>query len=517
VEVRISIYAEEEEIGTGKLLQASETEREDNNNLSIMKSSFAIILLLNLLLVAVSVWGENTEVPVGVQEAVAAEEIPPVEEAAAAAASDNTGGMNSKSNNNHSHEETVCAWGTACHHEHEEGGVGQGGSSEEKKEAVGDQNDSQDYESSKPPTNHESGELPQQQTRSVDNTSTSNSSPPHIPFVHHHHHKHKDHYVPPEGFTITARVYTDPTDKLAHFANDEEGSHITLPYWECGATGSTTTPLPVKDAYFRHALGSSKPVKWSGNEYGAHPQLVVALKRMEMILNSGETKQLKPGDVVLLEDVVSGGHKLKSLDNDFDMTYLLLTLPQHYHHVGRERMSLKKTVTTKSTNPCKDSMWFKGEQKQQQQQPSSSAFVTKENRLGSSWWESASDFNSVENNKMMAAAPLREGQLRKLLFGAIGVSLSTLMADFLGKVAPLWLAVGIGGTCFVVGGTVGFVKGGDYLWTEVEMMVEKRRLAVPLTEEEETERDDIYGVDEAEEQVAEASRSSVNSSTSAAS
>jgi len=36
--------------------------------------------------------------------------------------------------------------------------------------------------------------------------------------------------------------------------------------------------------------------------------------------------------------------------------------------------------------------------------------------------------------------------------------------------------VGIGGTCFVVGGTIGIVQGGDYLLTEIEMWQERKRL-----------------------------------------
>ena len=51
------------------------------------------------------------------------------------------------------------------------------------------------------------------------------------------------------------------------------------------------------------------------------------------------------------------------------------------------------------------------------------------------------------------------------------------MAFFLGKVAPLWLSVGVGGMCFIVGGTYATVTCGEYLWQEGELALERRRLA----------------------------------------
>jgi hypothetical protein len=225
---------------------------------------------------------------------------------------------------------------------------------------------------------------------------------------------------------------------------------------------------------------------WSGTEYGPHPQLVVALKRMEMTLNSGETKILKAGDVVLLEDVVSGGHKLKALEG-FDMTYLLLTLPQHYHHVGRDQMALKRVTTEKIDSPCEIVTPPKPHSNS-----GGSAFVNKqtipkqEPKLSSSnSWETI--LTGGGGGKDGQVVPLREPKLRKLILGAFGFSLSALMADFLGKVAPLWLAVAIGGTCFVVGGTAAFVQGGDYLCSEIEMWQERRRLEIPGIDEDEDE------------------------------
>ena len=423
-------------------------------NLRGLRVSLFLIVLMCFLWMPSQITADATDVPIVEEEAVPSDETLATEERSPEGEPiDNTHNDKPvqegvKTKHHGGLDEGHCAWGTACHPDYDENAGHQHQAHDEAKKGTGN-------------ASHNTGN---------------------IPFVHHHHsNTHGGNIVPPpEGFTIVARVYTDPSDKLAHFTDDEQGSQITLPYWECGATGSTTSPLPVKHAYFRHALSGSKPQVWSGTEYGPHPQLVVALKRMEMTLNSGETKILKAGDVVLLEDVVSGGHKLKALEG-FDMTYLLLTLPQHYHHVGRDQMALKRSSTEKRESPCAN---------EQQPPPVGSggtAFVNrqaipKQESLSSKTWEKILTGGNVPEGQV---APFREPKLRKLILGAIGVSFSALVADFLGKVAPLWLAVGIGGTCFVIGGTAAVVQGGDYLCTELEMWHERKRLEVPSIDDEE--------------------------------
>lgn len=243
---------------------------------------------------------------------------------------------------------------------------------------------------------------------------------------------------PPKGFTITARVYTDPDDKLAHF--DDDTPNIVLPYWECGVAGSTTSPLLVKHAYFRHALVGSKPSLWSGTEYGPHPQLLIALAPLELVLNSGTTKEFAPGSVILLEDVLSPGHKLKAISSTHqDMTCVLLTLPQHYYHVGKDRVSLGPSHQD-VLDPCPNPQ---------------SAF---------------------SQTAAAARRSLFSEKTRKLLFGTIGLSVSSLVTVFLGKVAPLWLSVGVGGACFITGGTYAAVVCGEFMTQEVEVWYETRRL-----------------------------------------
>ena len=178
-----------------------------------------------------------------------------------------------------------------------------------------------------------------------------------------------------KGFEITTRVYTDPHDKLAHFDDDDnnekkgESKPIVLPYWECGVAGSTTVPVPLSSLTVRHLLGGSKPgsfetgcgrgetVGVSGRGIGAsnnenkHPRLIVPLTTMEIVLNSGQTRIFLPGDVILLENCLTGGHILQGHEGH-DMVAMMLTLPHAYLHSGKENNSLssifEKNFTLKS-------------------------------------------------------------------------------------------------------------------------------------------------------------------------
>jgi hypothetical protein len=163
-----------------------------------------------------------------------------------------------------------------------------------------------------------------------------------------------------------------------------------------------------------------------------------------MEVNSGTRHDFAAGDVILLENVMAGGHKLWS--DSGDMRVLLVTLPQHYHHVGKDKSSLPM-MTASNRDPCPN----------------------------------PTDESAVRH----FPSGRRPASARKWALGSIGTGLTLLAADFLGKVAPLWLSVGIGGTCFVVGGTYAFVQGGDMLLDQIELLVEKRRLDLLEDEEEE--------------------------------
>jgi hypothetical protein len=281
----------------------------------------------------------------------------------------------------------------------------------------------------------------------------------HIPFVASKVH-HLQHHAPPQGFTLAARVFTDPHDKLAHFDIDEKQlSRVTLPYWDCGASGSTTSPLPLKNAYFRHTFAG--PTSWRSSETeGMHPVLVVALSPCIVELSSGESLEFQAGDVILLEDVLLPGHRVRPVQasdssNSNGLKLLFLTLPQQHLHAGRDHLSIRSaTMTREKQDPCPDLAFLEVE-----------------------------DFDApveIPNPKPFLQ-PFRQGfwdarRIRLFALGTIGMSLSTLAADFLGKTAPLWLAVGIGGTCFVVGTTYAVTLAGDHILNELELWYERRRL-----------------------------------------
>lgn len=278
------------------------------------------------------------------------------------------------------------------------------------------------------------------------------------------------HHEPPEGFQITSRVYTDPEDKLAHFDND---SVLVFPYSECGVAGSTTVPIPLRHATVRHLLGGSQPNLYSGDEFGPYPQLVVALSSLEIVLNSGQSQIFQPGDVILLENVVSGGHKLKGHDQQ-SMSVMILTLTQHYHQVGKDKTSLQSILAKNvKISPCSttDGLEF-----------SVPPEMEDERDLG----------NKVGRVLRKLQQPR---SIRRYILTVFGLSLSTLLGDFMGKAAPLWLAVVFGGGCFVTGGTLAFVTIGDKALDELEMWRERRQLRLELpAKEDENEEVDVEAV-----------------------
>lgn len=281
-----------------------------------------------------------------------------------------------------------------------------------------------------------------------------------------------------KGFEITTRVYTNPDDKLAHFddenfpkesdktSNEKSSKPIVLPYWECGVAGSTTVPVPLSSLTVRHLLGGSKPgsfetgcgrgetVGVSGRGIGAssnenkHPRLIVPLTNMEIVLNSGQTRIFLPGDVILLENCLTGGHILQGHEGQ-DMVAMMLTLPHAYHHSGKENNSLSSIFEKNfwKQNPCNTG-------------------------LASSGGEQPSQGPRADLVQWTKSVRVR----RRLGLGVIGAGISLALADFLGKVAPLKLAVVAGGGLVATGGTIGIVKLGELALDELDFWKERRQL-----------------------------------------
>lgn len=275
---------------------------------------------------------------------------------------------------------------------------------------------------------------------SHENSTKIHSPSNHIPFLASK--PSSIHHDPPEGFELAGRVYLDPRDRLAHF--DDDPRQIKIPYWDCGATGATTSPLALKNGFFRQTITSAS-TSWTGID-GMHPTLVVALSPLVIDLNSGESKAFDAGDVILLEDLLLPGHRMRS-SGAGDLKILSLSLPQKYYHAGKEQLSLR--ISSKAKDPC----------------PNESFVIDQEK----------SAFQGMTPT-LINADGLTVNRIRRIVLVALGTSLSTWVADFLGKTAPLWLAVGVGGICFVGGSTFAFTALGEWLLTAIDLAMERRRL-----------------------------------------
>jgi hypothetical protein len=247
--------------------------------------------------------------------------------------------------------------------------------------------------------------------------------------------QHRNHhplaYTPPEGFILAAHIATDPITGLSYF---EDTTPRTIPYQECGATGSTTELIAMKHAYFRHFPQSAHPSTWSASRQS---RLVVALSRLEITVSGkisrepnsttttiiqsedddeeedmGETRIFEPGHVILMEDFNPKGHKMRaapSSDHPNDLNVLILIpqhhstttpwvrSPGHYHSIGQQMV------------PCDD------------------------------WGHFENSTEAVQNKDDAWARPSRNLfqdriTVRRIGLGMVGMTISTAMAYFLSKV-----------------------------------------------------------------------------------
>ena len=155
--------------------------------------------------------------------------------------------------------------------------------------------------------------------------------------------------------------------------------------------------------------------------------------------SAGDTKTIQPGQAILLEDVLVKGHKIRPM-NHHDVRVLFLTLPNTHYRTGKDHISIPTTIIKPtSSDPCP---------------------------------------LPEQMQELTTTVVQRDTQIRRVFFGLVGLSLSTILADFLGKTAPLWLAVGVGGTFFVVGGTIGTIALGEAAVSNFQAWMLSRRLSV---------------------------------------
>jgi hypothetical protein len=302
------------------------------------------------------------------------------------------------------------------------------------------------------------------------------------------------HINPPEGFAITARVYIDDDDKLAHFDVTEEtngevnstmkSNSIVLPYYDCGISGATTAALPVKQIYFRHALSSPTTVyvdqSSTDSKLVLYPVLAIALSSLTVELDSGVHMDFVAGDAILFEDTIRPGHLLTVSKESKNLTVLLITLPNKHHHIGKQYLSLKAALKAypQKSMPCSIPSSSNDADKVRWNYKADYPEYETMSMTNSSFSTSSTLLTSPEViiNSSPAVFSDAGRRIRMVFLGTIAFSLSTLMADFLGRTAPLWLAVGVGGTCFVLGSTYALTLFSDFLYTTLSLWHERRKL-----------------------------------------
>jgi hypothetical protein len=375
----------------------------------------------------------------------------------------------------------------------------------------------------------------------------SNGHGEHIPFVPHHknkgndtithqQHQHAQHqpsyhqnqsiqYTPPDSFTITAKITSN-----SEFANTESSastststssasaSAITsslpsIPFMECNNIGTTTQSI-LNQASFRHfpksgahpttytktngmiiplsaqveiqVRGSSNGNSNSnGNGNGGNSNTVSANdngsvnnndKKSNTSNNSnnnndnkeGEIRTFKRGDVIWVD---GGEYKMTSAKGcDDDLSVLILNIDKK----NNENKNIFRNSKYNPSNPTKISC----------------------SMMDFSYGTySFLDEQDEVSLGMAFVQNIVKIPMRKVLLSSIGLSLSSLVTYFLSKVAPLQLAVGIGGACVISGGTYAVVSGGEWLCEEIEKIWDdsrsrKRRSEMGVIDDEDEDDDD---------------------------
>lgn len=204
-------------------------------------------------------------------------------------------------------------------------------------------------------------------------------------------HKSDDSHKPPQGFELSGRIVTSPGDGLVSYLPlvytfgcmmltfnyvhksyfldaPEDPNALKLDNWmmnipytyvECGPTVESTTESFLLDdmvvRHFPHGAAMGHWINLAGgvtiekskskteeieesyisDNIDGHPKLLVALTPIEITVsgNDEETRTFYPGEVVLMEDTMGKGHKMRAARGESDdMKILMVSLPHSVHH-----------------------------------------------------------------------------------------------------------------------------------------------------------------------------------------
>ncbi|KAK1738023.1 hypothetical protein QTG54_011317 [Skeletonema marinoi] len=195
---------------------------------------------------------------------------------------------------------------------------------------------------------------------------------------------------PPQGFTLSARIVTSPHDGLSYFLDVPDvdmTTMMTVPYTflDCGRNiESTTEAFSLDDLVVRHLPAGADISHWvnlgggvtidteddededsspryiNGNHDG-RPRLLVALTPIEIIVsgNDEESRTFAPGEMILMEDTLGKGHKMKANARGKDLSVIMISLPHTVHYPAVNWSSVQKDHT-KSSSSDSESSWHSG-------------------------------------------------------------------------------------------------------------------------------------------------------------
>uniref|UniRef100_A0A7S2N0Q4 Uncharacterized protein n=1 Tax=Helicotheca tamesis TaxID=374047 RepID=A0A7S2N0Q4_9STRA len=297
-------------------------------------------------------------------------------------------------------------------------------------------------------------------------------------------------HSPPEGFSLAARVLTDHDTGLSYFAPLSSPSDLQIPFLECGAVGSTTEPIEIKHGTFRHFPSGADPSAFSTSP---HPQLVVALHPLQLTVSGHgeESRVFLPGDVILLEDTMGKGHKMRALSSagscaadsglgeERDLSVFMLTLPHHHHHHHHHQHHSQQQEKAKISHHL-SVFGLTSKQKNKDARPKPC-----DNEYDPAYSANPRNRNDINGGAMgFANSPFEKMSLRRKLLGVLGAGVTLGSAFWLAEVAP-FIPVCFGATCVVVGGTCATAFCGEKLLEVYEISKEKKMFSTSDTEETE--------------------------------
>jgi len=324
-------------------------------------------------------------------------------------------------------------------------------------------------------------------------------------------------HIPPEAFTLTALIQrkgsrsfflttpTATTSTTTTLAKNKDIIPSSIPYLECNSIGTTTPPIPTSNLSFRSFPKSAHPSSFTYTR-----GFIVPLSKIEIEVKSDDQGHGKiphhyngddnvnhknehtdhvqtdtsshnhykrifsPGDVIW----VDGEYRMTSAQES-DLSVLIINVPNNKRKdKSRDLFGISKIHCHSDQDNVENQIV--GEEDMVMENHARRKWIQIRNRL-LRWKE-----------KDLVVADRGMISLQKVLLTVLGVGLSSLMTFFWIKVAPLQLAVGIGGLCMVGGGTLGIVMLGEMICDEFGEYLEKvrqERMLVVEQEEEEGEEE----------------------------